>query len=283
MQSRISPPWQTSLQGLHELSPQIAGADPKSLVDSNERRVPRESILVSVRSSIEYRIARSMKLHRIDVKEPEHGSLGCPSPQTVDEILREHEVFAGQSSSAAFPFLPKLSIALGDIEDRETLPLAPDQLAPFEMIKVGVRNRANSKAWRSKLERWQNASLVAERFVLVHYPDATSDPLLDFDALLQISQDHDLTRMLLDTLHKDGRTLLDHLAIDQLAQAIQSAAHTGIEVMAAGSLKLDQLYGIWKAGAKIIGIRSAVCRSNSRVQGICPDRLRALDEFFINP
>ncbi len=283
MQSRILPPWETSLQGLDELSPQITVADPKMPSEVLNGRVPRESILVSVRSADEYRIARANDLQWIDVKEPTQGSLGCPSDQTVEEILREHQIYTSQSSESRPARSPKLSIALGDIDDVESLPINSDQLAYFEMVKVGVRHRANLDAWRSRLEHWQNATQVPERFVLVHYPDAKNDPLQCFDTMIRVAKEHGIRRLLLDTLHKDGRTLLDHIPIELLTQTIKRAAQDGIKVMAAGSLKLDQLYGIWNAGAKIIGIRSAVCRSNSRVQGICPDRLRALDEFFIKP
>ncbi len=88
---------------------------------------PREAVLVSVRDAAELEMARKYGFHWIDLKEPSHGSLGCPSADTTKEILE-----AAQSDEARETCQPnriaRLSIALGDIEDSAELPLPASYL-----------------------------------------------------------------------------------------------------------------------------------------------------------
>jgi uncharacterized protein (UPF0264 family) len=250
---------------------------------SPQAKVPRSAILVSVRDTAELRQVFENGVHWIDLKEPRNGALGCANDRQVAEFLRTYQELVSHHSAGHTNGFPRISIALGDLSDRSDLPLPPDQLRHFEMLKVGIANEALSQPeMDDRLTAWQTASGVADRFVLVQYPDATQNPQKAWGELLKVAKRHGIHRILIDTLVKNGRSTLEYYPTDLLRSLIQWANESQIETMVAGSLRLAELERVWGCGAKIIGIRSAVCQGNSRSQAIDTDRLSQLATICVN-
>lgn len=245
-------------------------------------KVPRTAVLVSVRNARELRVAFENGVLWIDLKEPLYGALGCPESDQVSEFLECYdEITSGSGASSTTR--PKISIALGDLADSEGLPLPPLQLQRFEMLKVGIGSDALSDpATSEKLFAWQALSGSSDRFVLVHYPDATNSPQKTWLQLLELAQKHGIARVLIDTLVKNGRSTLQHYSPELLGALVDQAKGFQIETMVAGSLRLTELEQVWRCGAKIIGIRSAVCQGNSRSEAIDTDKLSQLAAICIN-
>ncbi len=149
------------------------------------------------------------------------------------------------------------------------------------MIKVGVRQPLCLEDHLAKYEAWRTASQVRERFVLVHYPDVIPENSRCFEELLTLSKQLEQKRLLIDTFWKNGRSTFEYYAPTLLRQMIAKGASMGIDVLVAGSLKLSELVKAYDCGAKIIGIRSAVCFQDSRVATLDPDKLELLSTSWI--
>jgi uncharacterized protein (UPF0264 family) len=86
---------------------------------------------------------------------------------------------------------------------------------------------------------------------------------------------------MLDTATKDGKNLLDYLAIEQLQEFVDSSHSYGLEVALAGSLRKQDLPIIYQLGADIVGLRGAACTGSNRVAGrITKERVKELSEIL---
>ena len=265
-------------------------------------KLPRSLILISAKNASEVQTLFETGIAWIDLKNPAAGSLGCPSMETIDEVLLR--ISMNPSTEA------KLSLALGDLELLDELPLRADQAARFSMLKLAVLDvMAETKAIEqqlAKLELWQRqvSDAVKEvktccvskvldsstrlrsglpfqpQWVLAFYADLYRNDSEAWPTFLKLATQAGTSSVLIDTQLKDGRSTLEHCGEAKLGEMIAVARTFGQDVMLAGSLRLHDLPIAWKLGAKIIGIRSAVCQENSRVAGLDPDRLQQLAKFW---
>ncbi len=187
-------------------------------------------LLVSVRSAEEATAALTSGADIIDVKEPVRGSLGRADDRVIREVM---EVVGGRVA---------VSAALGELVDDPKPP--PAGLA---FVKVGLAGLGDD--WRNRWKAWSSSCNAA---VLVAYADVH-----EIDDLLSFANETRPAVFLIDTSHKDGKTLFDHLTIEKLSLVRQRCA---VPLAVAGSLGLENVDSLLPLKPDIIAVRGAVCR-----------------------
>ncbi len=216
-------------------------------------QVPRRpQLLVSIRNLAEARLARSLGVDWIDLKDPEAGSLGAASVETASQVAGELWDF------------PNRSAALGELRECRQLDLS-ELIKSFPIVKVGLSHALETGDWADQLRELANriADLGAE-LVPVIYADYVRCGAPQPHEVLDIAQQMGATYVLIDTYQKDGRGLLHWLDINGLRDLIASAKQWQGQVLLAGSLTLSELPELIELPAAAIAVRGAVCDGDRR-------------------
>jgi uncharacterized protein (UPF0264 family) len=246
--------------------------------------------LVSVRDASELQQALQFGVDVLDLKEPRQGPLAPVDvkfwSQAV-ELLSETASVAGVSmptDSAVHGVLatPKLSAALGERVD--ALSIAAKLPPQFAFAKVGPSgcrtNGAIRKLWSDVAsELHHNVELVA-----VAYADAMAAQCLEPEMILVDAKRAGMGRCLVDTFSKDGRSSLQLLGVERLAQFDRLAKNLGMWWALAGSLTRDDVRSLTESGIlpDCFAVRGDVCEQD-RTGTICRLRMRAWRELFACP
>jgi uncharacterized protein (UPF0264 family) len=212
-------------------------------------------LLVSVRAGEEVAAALAGGADIIDAKEPARGSLG---PVSADVLL---------AIAARVPESVPLSAALGDF----TMPDAVRRaVAGAEVpgrrartyVKLGFAGERSEAAVTSLVAAALDAAAatpVQAIVVPVAYADHESAGSPVPEDVLRAATAAGARAFLVDTYMKDGRGLLDRIALERLRTLSADARSAGLLLAIAGSLDLatlDHIAGI----ADVIGVRGAACR-----------------------
>jgi uncharacterized protein (UPF0264 family) len=228
-------------------------------------------LLVSVVDAAEARTAAAAGADIVDVKNPAEGSLGAPSPATIEAVR------------AAVPARLPVSAAIGDMPNLPgTAALAALGAARSgaAFVKVGlwgVVNEAEAVALLRAV-REAIAGVPGAEVVAGAYADArrVAPAPLAPELLPRVAAAAGVKVCLLDTAIKDGRGLLDWLSPDELTSFVDDARAGGLEVALAGALRAEDLPVVRAAGADIAGVRSAACADGRRGGPLEAARVRAL-------
>jgi uncharacterized protein (UPF0264 family) len=212
-------------------------------------------LLVSVRAGNEVMAALAGGADIIDAKEPARGSLGPVSPEVLQAI------------AARVPDSVPLSVALGDLTAPDAVRRAvagaevPGRRAAT-YVKLGFAGEPSEAAATALVA----AAIVAAAatpvrpiVVPVAYADHESAGSPAPEEVLRAAMAAGARAVLVDTCMKDGRGLLDRIALERLRALSADARSAGLLFAIAGSLDLaalDHLAGI----ADVIGVRGAACR-----------------------
>jgi hypothetical protein len=230
-------------------------------------------LLVSVVDAAEARAAATAGADIVDVKNPDEGSLGAPSPGVIEAVR------------AALAAEVPVSAAIGDMPDLPgTAALAALGAARSgaAFVKVGLwgvsaepEAVALLRAVRQAVDGVPGAVVVAGAYAdaqrVAHAPLAP-------ELLPAVAQAAGVEVCLLDTAIKDGRGLLDWRSSDALAGLVDEAHAAGLQVALAGALRAEDVPVIGATGADIVGVRSAACADGRRSGRLDPARVRALRE-----
>ncbi|MEM8734251.1 MAG: (5-formylfuran-3-yl)methyl phosphate synthase, partial [Planctomycetota bacterium] len=244
-------------------------------------------LLVSIRDAAEAMAALKAGVDWIDLKEPNHGSLGLPAPETAYEVAAR---LADAGASA------RSSVALGELNEvrQQSNATISAYSSRFPVCKVGLAEAG--PAWQEDLDRLR--SLVApSQLVPVHYADFNEcqgialPDIFDWLSRRESSQvesyreaadalaSGEAPRVLIDTKLKDGRTLLDFYSVGELTEWRQEGSMRGIQLLLAGSLDATAVLQLRQTGAEAIGVRGAVCK-RARNSSLSEQRLQNLVEQF---
>jgi dihydroneopterin aldolase len=217
--------------------------------------------LASVRSVAEAETALAAGADIIDLKDPARGALGAVDRTIALSCL---ERIGGRA---------RVSATVGD------LPMEPDPVrgavrASAELgvdyIKLGLLPSDDTFACIDALR----AEPAHSRLVFVIFADA----LPEFDPVATAARSG-VRGVMLDTVHKDGRTLMDHLDLETLARFVASAKTNGLLVGLAGSLRAAHVPDLLALGPDLLGFRGALCAGQARdaaLDGACCGAIRAL-------
>jgi uncharacterized protein (UPF0264 family) len=228
-------------------------------------------LLVSVRAGDEVAAALAGGADIIDAKEPGRGSLGPVSPEVLQAI------------AARVPKSVPLSVALGDFTAPNALRHAvagaklPGRRSPT-YLKFGFAGQRSEAVAASLVAAAQDAAAatpVPPLVVPVAYADHVCAGSLAPEVLLRTAVAAGARAFLIDTYMKDGRGLLEWIALERLRTLSTSARSAGLLLAIAGSLDpaaLDRVAGI----ADVVGVRGAACRGGraGSVDAVLVRRLR---------
>ena len=228
-------------------------------------------LLISVRNASEARLAAAAGVDIIDLKEPNHGSLG---PATVAVA---HEV--AQTVQRQTP----MSVAMGELFEEANQPsisrmLRSDSLAKFSFAKVGLSGALRTRDWKSRWRNWRRDLPDATQPVLVHYPELIADaPRLD--DVLELAMASRVSLILCDTFEKNGQDLFSHFSASELEGLIQTAHANCIQIALAGSLRGESLKKAIEIRPSIVAVRSAACVGGRR-SNLCASRVAELKKIL---
>lgn len=223
------------------------------------------SLLVSVRNADELEAAYFGGADIIDVKEPDQGALGMASIDALRSI---------RDRCLQLEISNPISFALGELSDwfhhgelhsdADSRAVAIGSLRPH-FLKLGL---TGSTDWQSDWARVRALPFGSVNWVAVAYADFQNADSPAPQKVLEEACAAGCRVMLIDTFQKDGRGLLDWMTERQLSQIRIASQQAGIQLALAGSLSLQTLPVILKAGPEIVAVRGAVCDRGDRRKGV---------------
>jgi uncharacterized protein (UPF0264 family) len=228
-------------------------------------------LLVSVRSAAEVEHALAGGADIIDAKEPDRGSLGPVSAQTLAEIVLR------------LPSNRTFSVALGDFA------IDADVVAAITSLSLPSRNAPTflklgfAGVQSPELVDWLLTAAIeaaaevrsAPRIIAVAYADAARAETLPPEDISRLAHKAGAAGVLLDTCIKDGAGLLRWLDPSRLAQWISGARSAALLTAVAGSLDLNDVEQVARARPDVLGVRGAACEGG-RAGQISTERVREL-------
>jgi dihydroneopterin aldolase len=202
--------------------------------------------LASVRDASEAELALQAGADLIDLKDPSQGALGALANDIVAACVK---AVAGRAP---------MSATIGD------LPMQPARLRDavlsmaetgVDYVKLGLFPDGDAQACLGALE--EDAQRV--RLVLVAFADAM--PAFDPAAAAARIGAHGV---MLDTMRKDGGSLLDHADHATLAGLVAAAKAEHLTVGLAGSLRACHVPDLLKLDPDLLGFRGALCCEGMR-------------------
>lgn len=221
-------------------------------------------LLVSVRSANEAVAAFQGGAAIIDIKEPDHGSLGR-APWSVWRAVRK-----------VVPTAIPLSVALGELpewlsHDRCTVPA--NAWTGISYRKLGLAG--SGPDWRQDW-RCVRALLGDEAgppWIAVIYADWQMASAPDPQAvLLEALDDAHMAGVLLDTSDKTRPIRID----DRWVKLIEQVRRAGKLMALAGGLDVESISRLGPLAPDIIAVRGAACRDGNRRAEVDPRRVAAL-------
>src|SRR5262249_44751978 len=133
-----------------------------------------------------------------------------------------------------------VSAALGEFRDRST----PYRGTGLAFAKWGLAGRGDDPSWERDLaaagQRLRQAAPHCQA-VAVAYADWRQAEAPALAAVLHFLREHGWQTLLVDTWHKDGKTLLDWLALDEIVALCERCREAAIRVALAGALGPRQI------------------------------------------
>lgn len=226
----------------------------------------RIKLLVSPTSVAEARQSLDGGADIIDCKNPEEGSLGACTPDTIVAI---RDVVSASARQGIF-----LSATLGDLPDKPgTAALAATGLASLgvDYIKAGVHGpRTPERAAKvlnaivTATARVNPRALVVAAGYADHAEANVSIPPMD---LIPVAASTGCKVVMVDTAIKNGKGLLDAMDEAGIKAFCAAAKQKGLIVALAGNLREKDIPFLKTTGADIIGVRTLVVRGGNRVTG----------------
>jgi uncharacterized protein (UPF0264 family) len=208
-------------------------------------------LLVSVRSLAECQTAIDAGVDVLDVKDPDHGSLGRPAAAVLRQIV---DRVGGQ--------LP-ISAALGELIecDPASLQNLPASLA---YAKLGLSGCAELSDWPDRWARvWQALPQRTQR-VAVAYADRVQARAPRWQDVVEQAVRLDCRVLLVDTFDKTRGNLQHYLTHAQLAELTRCARTYELQVALAGSVNRQSLPQLLSLRPDLVAVRGAVCRGGRR-------------------
>ena len=225
-------------------------------------------ILISPISVEEVKIVAQSAADIIDIKNVNEGSLGAQFPLVTKEMV---EVIR--------PFKKECSATLGDLPYKPgTAALAALGLVRcgVDYIKAGLYGPKNfSEAFDMIIAIVQTVRAFSDhiKVVAAGYADWRKFNGLSPYDLVAAAKEAAADVVLIDTAVKDGSTLFEAMAYQEIQQFVEQAKSCHLEVALAGSLKESHLPRLAEIAPDIIGVRGAVCAKGNRKAGITEEAL----------
>jgi len=210
--------------------------------------------LITIKNVEEAELIRSKNIEVIDIKNPESGSLGCPTTESVKKIVE------------TLPNNVKTSIALGDFPNIPgTASMAVKGCLSYntDFIKIGMKDAVTKRHLKDMLkaciEPVKNSNRET-KLVAATYADIYEDTDYTFQEFIEIAKKHGFKGVMIDTLNKDKGNLLDHLKKQQLREFVEKSRENGLLTGLAGSLRTEDIEKMRSIENDYVGVRGALCK-----------------------
>lgn len=200
---------------------------------------------MSVRDADEAKAALEGGADLIDVKEPNHGSLGRASLDAIREIL---EAVGGRRP---------VSAALGELVDFDPTACDWTSLHSLSFMKLGLSKAPSD--WQALQDKaWAQAPTTIAR-VAVIYVDHVAAEAPCPDEILNACRALRISAVLWDTHDKSGGRLSQLLSIGELARQVHWAKSMGLTTVFAGSLQASDFFLLRKLAPDYFAVRGSAC------------------------
>lgn len=223
--------------------------------------------LVTVTNKEEAKKVSRHEVDIVDIKNPEEGSLGCASIDTIEEIMK------------VLPDDKDVSIALGDLPHLPgTVSMAVKgalQLKP-DYIKIGMKGPRNEEEVRENLFQASKVLRKSNKecnVVAAAYADHKEQNCVSPLETIRAAADTDLDGIMIDTLSKEDTSLLEYKTDEELKEFVKKGREKELETALAGSIESHQVEKLKNKNVDIIGVRGAVC-SDKRTSKIEKEKLK---------
>ncbi len=142
------------------------------------------------------------------------------------------------------------------------------------------RDKSWPRAWRSFRERLAEVHPNPPAWVAVIYADWIKAQSPPPEEILTAAAEHQCGAVLLDTFHKDGRSLVEVLPSQELEQIASAVHQAGLALALAGGLRKTDVPRLKPLAPEIVAIRSAACRDGNRTAEICETAVRLFREML---
>ena len=198
----------------------------------------------------------------IDLKEPSRGPLAAVDPHLMEQIAQQ---------CTSFEHL-KLSVALG--ESTEAVVPAGELPETVKFAKMGV---SGIRSVTELVDKWHDVRLrlpASTDLVAVAYADHKAANCLSPQDVLATAIEFGLSRILIDTFEKTGRSSLQAMTKESLASFASRAGNRMWWAMA-GSLNEQSLQRMSELGIapNCLGVRGQVCEQG-RASNLSIERCR---------
>jgi (5-formylfuran-3-yl)methyl phosphate synthase len=212
-------------------------------------------LLVSVRSAREAEAALAGGAALIDVKEPDHGPLGCAEPSVWREVR------------GVVPAEVAVSVALGELGDwarGERRPAGHEPFAGLAYRKLGLAGSGPSQ-WQAEWADLRLAWGAGPAWIAVVYADWTRARAPDPDAILEVAlQADDCAGILIDTWDKSGPGPLSADAIWHRWFARARQGRRPFLITLAGGLDATSIARLAPLRPDFFAVRGAACSAGDR-------------------
>ena len=207
-------------------------------------------LIVSVRTRHEAMLAWEAGVDLIDIKEPKQGSLGFASDAAVATI------------KSTLPSDVPFSVAMGElVEEFPYNPQAYSEGASFVKIGLsGCRKTAWQPVWK---ERFQTVAPSARPVAVIYADGERADSPTPAEILAHGHQAA-CGALLVDTYHKDGRTLIDLVSLGVLECWLETAGSHRMTTVLAGSLDASAIRTVLTLRPDYVAVRGAACHDGRR-------------------
>lgn len=217
--------------------------------------------LASVRDPAEAELVLAAGADIVDLKDPASGALGAVDRATIRACVA--------SAAGRVP----VSATVGDLPmdpDRVTDAVLATAVCGVDDVKLGVMPGGDPEACLARL----GAEPLRAGLILVVFADA----MPAFDPVAAAAS-AGARGVMLDTAGKQAGSLLDHMAVGEVARFIDAGRDAGLMVGVAGALRAAHVAPLLAFGPDVIGFRGALCRGavrNAALDPIACSRIRAL-------
>src|SRR3954467_10787131 len=209
-------------------------------------------LLISVRNADEVDAALDGGADLIDVKEPAKGPLGMAEAEVVAAIVNKVK--------GRVP----VSAALGEWSPNAITEAHWHLELKLNYVKWGLAGYTPSPGWGEDLLDTRRELPVGMEMVAVAYADWERAKSVPPAEVVKFAKRFRFRAFLLDTWGKDGKTLLDFMKPDDVAELVQSLKRVYITVALGGSLRPEHVKQLKGASPGYFAVRSSACAAGKR-------------------
>jgi hypothetical protein len=227
-------------------------------------------LLISVRNAQEAKDALKAGANLIDVKEPSQGPLGMAEAEVVAAVL--------ETVNGKVP----VSAALGEWSPQALTDAGWHLELPLTYVKWGLAGYQDQPGWGEELLDTRRQVPANIEVVAVAYADHAKAKSIKPLDLARFAKRFRYQAFLLDTYEKNGKGLLKHMKLEEVAELVELLKAAKIKVALGGSLALEDLKTLKPLAPDYFAVRGAVCVAGKRGGDLDPVKIKKWKDALVD-